>query len=594
MENSRLIDSKQNRIASIESLFSMELAKRNYSANGGCHLEKCPFDGFTKNKILIAIQNRDSVESIITLLNDSANDPNENDVYGNNVLIVSLFQNNFELLYALIKHHLNKFNDVVVYDFLVKMVGINGVNEYMSKYDEDKKKILREILPRVSDINKTNKFGNTLAIHCTGNNILLPVLLENDKIDLEITNLYGNGALISAVKNNDEFNVLSLLQYCKKYYDTDKIKRILNQKNKLLESPIMVAIKNSNVIMSNLLLSTKLINVNDMNFDKKSLLLLSIEKEFFEVTAKLISYPDIDLNSSDNFGMTPLVKAILLSNSEIVLSLLDNNVNVNCFDAIGRTPLAHLLNSKYKKFKLFDSNTRNHYDPYESSGYASCESNSFSGMLFNTTALDSYLMGNKINIGGSDDNIVNDIIISKLLQTDGTQVNTSDINGNTPFSLICDNLDTFLFDMLINYRTFDINFKNSRGVTCFDYIKKKFDTMSNILLGKSKEKCDKCSTKEFDIVDDLDSASDGMTEVMIDKFASKRHILGCNLMNSSEECIVPPINEIDFRKYSILKYFYENCVLKKDSEVNVENNTVPILPTVSEQKPFSIFGIFTG
>jgi len=203
---------------------------------------------------------------------------------------------------------------------------------------------------------------------------------------------------------------------------------------------------------------------------------------------------------------------------------------------------------------------------------------------------------NKVNLK-SNDNLIYDVLISRLLNySQDININSSDISGNTAFSIICNHRDTFLFDNIIRHPKFDINSKNSKGVTCIDYITKEYNTIYEKLFGPvPKAASDEDIFEHIEKDDDTASfCSDDTPDDLLftNKSTNVKKPLQFNRIspksgrqNLMERCDyslgalptqclpysihryddygdgpVEDINEFDLKKFSILKYFYEKCM----------------------------------
>lgn len=150
-------------------------------------------------------------------------------------------------------------------------------------------------------------------------------------------------------------------------------------------------------------------------------------------------------------------------------------------DTIGRSPLIHSLMLKYRSF------SSNMYNSHRIQSDVATYELGFSGRTYVELpkCFGSDFMGlngpescsktKKMETSLKSNANLHDVISCRLIKLLNSDVNVSDIQGNTPISLICDNNDVFLFDMLLQNPSFDPHFKNSKGISCYNYIKNKYE-----------------------------------------------------------------------------------------------------------------------
>jgi ankyrin repeat protein len=324
-------------------------------------------------------------------------------------------------------------------------------------------------------------------MHAIGNNPLLEVLLEHKNIDLELANIFGNNAMLHCVKNSDECDLNLLLTYANKNYTIEKVKNMLNKKNLFLESPLIVAVKSS-IRIVNMLLDTQLMDVNIVNSNGKTPLLLAIESENIAIVKLLLETKDVDLNTKDKFGNSAIMKLISSNDYDTIFKFLGNqNVDLSCKDSIEKTPLIQAIMLKYGKRTTY-SKSDNTWDGAFNTVKMAEFPNCFEESMTNINKVDVFNRANKVNAPinskfGNDS--IYDIIVCKLLNTEGSNVNVSDMQGNTPFCLICENSDIFLFDILLSNPTFDPHFKNKKGMSSYNWIKTKYEALVCNLFGSN-------------------------------------------------------------------------------------------------------------
>lgn len=428
----------------------------------------------------------------VDFLSTTKIDTNIKDYWGNNVLIVLCLKSEIDTLLNILTDCLENFSENTLYDFLIYLVSTT----YQSISIEQQSDILKVLLESTGEeiLNKIDEFGNTIIMHSLENYYMLELLLENKSIDLSITNLCGNNPISYCVESGLEESLNLLITYAKSNYSKEKQKEILNQKNFTMQTPLMLAVESKSVDMVKTLLKTKLIDVNCKNYEGKTPLLYSIEKELTEITEILLNVKDIDINIVDNYKNNTITKAIESGNHKLTLSLLSKMVNLDITDSVGRSPLLHLLELKYSGLKImsgvpniapfdFSFVGTSCFGEYDGSsglgGYAPYQSTSKS-------KFDIFSKQNKMFVGINDESGLYNVIASKLINSDHTDVNVSDIQGLTPMTLICNNEDIFLFDILMADKKYNIHKKNIKGVSDYQYIKTKYETMACSLFGSEK------------------------------------------------------------------------------------------------------------
>ena len=422
-----------------------------------------------------------SEENIMEMMTSQNINLNATDFWGNNLLISLSLAKKPDILQKIIGCCLQNFSEKTIYDFVIHLA-----SSVLVTYPESFRiKLIELLLAKIDGkiLNKQDNYGNSVITHCLALPSVLDVFLTNKNIDLEISNFCGNTAISYCVQNNNLQSLEKLITFMKLNYTTEKMTKILNMKNMLTESPFLIAIKTGNLSIVKTLLDTQLVDINVVSFDGKSSLLLSIEKNMTDICEVLLNSNSVDYNLSDNFGNTPIMKAIELKNYKIVFALLNKHVNLNHTNSIRQTPLLQSLLAKYKLPKPLES-TNNCPN-----SFGLCEG--FEG--FQKIAYDDYPSCFKSIVNNFSSNIelpnsssqIFDVIASKLIESHLSDINASDLQGNTPFMLICENNDTFLFNKLMANNNFDPYSKNSKGISCFEYIKEKHDSLLCKMFGNS-------------------------------------------------------------------------------------------------------------
>lgn len=513
----------------LEDILSKELERRDYVNTRDKDL---PTDENTdKQKIkepyeLIEFikQHKHNYKSLI---NNKSIDFNNIDIYGNNILNVLLIKNDKTILRELLNDCFMCFTENTIYNFFIFMMS--------SQVDVD---ILDSLIVNISKnydkkkfFNKSDKLGNTLLFQPSKNtersdisDIVFFKLLEHKCIDVEKTNIFNDNLIIQCIKQSNENNVIKLLSFVKSEFSDDKIFKIINHKNLFNESALKCATQKNMIEVIKMLLTFDSLDVNSIDSNGKTILLNAIENDYTEIVDILLESKNVNLMQKDKYGNYPITKSISKKNSNVALTLLNKNIDIDVKDSLGRTPLLCALINKYIEQSCNNTcgiksclNIENSTDMSSGGIYASypacfapITNKCFGIGKFTTNVFDD----KKTNENDENtENLLNDIILLKLLKT-SSNVNVCDVQGNVPFCLICDNNDIFMFDNLISNPSFDPNFKNKSGISCIDYIKLKFDNIHNELFSTDEtlETIYSIDDKEKETDIDTSTGSDSETD----------------------------------------------------------------------------------
>lgn len=473
----------------LQSRFAEECDKRGYHLGVGGHSGNSIGNNPDELTLFSSILGKKTDEAIKFIMSTSI-DVNSKDYWGNNVLVAMAMKNENHTLETILTECYSNFSESTVYDLLVHLVS--------KQFSQTKIDVISSLLWKMdlAVLNKQDDYGNTIIMHALSNKTALEFLLKNANVDLSIENLCGNNPVSYCVQCNNESALKTLIEFMKKNYTKEKTIEILNHKNFMSQTPLLIAIESKSHYLVKLLLNTGLIDINIQNHEGKNALLIAIEQNLQDITDLLCSNCNINYNISDNFGNTPIIRAIELNNHKLIFSLLNKASSLACKDVIGRTPLIHSLILKYKTPKVIKSSIPAPYE-YGFAGGTYVELPSCFGsrdfMAF--SGPEEFAKNNKLDVNLQSNSHLHDVIACKLIKLLGSEINVSDIQGNTPFSLICDNSDIFLFDSLLENLNFNPHFKNVKGVSCYEYIKQKYETLACSLFGSKKycplKVCDK-------------------------------------------------------------------------------------------------------
>jgi len=202
-----------------------------------------------------------------------------------------------------------------------------------------------EILIKFFDINELDSFGyNLLYYAILKEDIKMINYLINNGIDINFMKSRSKGRYHSAldisilIKNKEIFNIL---------INNEKI--LLNIPNKLGEIPLITILKynDCNIIFKKEIIEQLLLkgaNINLTFKHKNSPLIYSIQEKSLILTELLIQN-GATINFIDDYGDTPLIYAVKENSYPIVKLLIENNANVNYTDEQGYTPLFYAVRS---------------------------------------------------------------------------------------------------------------------------------------------------------------------------------------------------------------------------------------------------------
>lgn len=479
MDKINFSEDKEFNKKSTNDLYKMlvdECDKSNKNTNVDFEMKKNNF--FSKLTSL-------KLDEIDNYLEKSNIDYTYRDFWGNNLLISLSLNNKTDLLEKLIEKSFEGFSKKVIYDFMIHLTS----SDFLSYSEQKRIKFIKSIIWKtgIDIINKQDDYGNTIITHSLSSTEILNYLLTETNIDLEIVNLCGNNPVSYCIQNSNDVSLTKLIDYMKQNYTIEKSKKILNIVNELGDSPILLAVKSGNVKNVQKLLNTGLVDLNVKNPEGKTPLLISIEEKFEEIYEMLLEEKYVDINMCDNCGNTPLTKAIESNQYKLIFNLLKKNVNINNFDPIKRSSLLKSLILKYNSPKILSPIRENIVENFN--GFNLIQYSNISE-CFNKLEPD-YSLHNNLNLScpeilikkSKNDNIFKsssqlcDVILSKLIKNENTDVNSCDLEGNTPFSVICENNDIFLFDLLLSNKSFDPTQKNIKNMSPYDFIKNKYEDM---------------------------------------------------------------------------------------------------------------------
>jgi ankyrin repeat protein len=179
---------------------------------------------------------------------------------------------------------------------------------------------LKEVIPFLLnqiniDVNIRNNEGNS-ALHYavkSGNLSISQALLNHLQIDINVKNNKGKSALHIAVAQGNLAMVKILLQ--RTHID-------VNARNNQGESALEVAVQAGDLLMVNVLLQQPGIDINTRNSQDKNALAIAVERKDLSIVQALLDYPTIDIEAKNSKGITVLAYTIQQGDVPIVQSLL--------------------------------------------------------------------------------------------------------------------------------------------------------------------------------------------------------------------------------------------------------------------------------
>lgn len=381
--------------------------------------------------------------------------------------------------------NIDKYKDGKIYILDCEKYIFEYIYEYL-KYDKIRhNSITYEIIEFCKEIGINEKYINNFIESCD----IEYQIQNNIKSMKEIFNFYfDNGKKIDfdpllCDKNNVSVfifacrfsNKYKLDDYIFDIIDDEYYCYVLSMKNIRGFTPLMVSCQNSNKSSSikvvEKLLSSKYINVNDINQDGHDALYLSVEniisgKSSCDTVKLLLNHKDIDVNKRYNIlGETILMRAIYnivdentLETAISILNHKDTNINAITYDNMW-TPLRFLCyycNNEYQiEFlkKMID-----------------CDNIDMNLKDKNGINILNFLIMNIENIQYPID------IIKILLTNISIEVNDYDDDGDTPLHFLCKygffekkNVYFKILNILLDHKDIDVNKKNYEGKTPLHY-----------------------------------------------------------------------------------------------------------------------------
>lgn len=451
-------DDEKMETQQLRALYDAEIDARNGNFFC-CRNDILMADIDNKNKEIFKIitsmtdnkSNTNRNNTIIVTLDNNVDDYNIKNSCGDNILIC-LCRNYF---YVPLEHCINKyfekFSQKIIREFVFFMFS-HHVEEH----------IFELVINKCSSetINMKDSLGRSIIMTAIDNSRFIDILIKSNKVDMTSTNIYGLNPLMYALKKQNFVIMHKILTYV---LTLDTKQYILNQKNKINENILHISLleKYTYINVIKMFLETKSININAQNNDGKTPLYLAIEKNNLDIVELLLEESTIDINISDNFMKSPLMVAYENNFYDIVFMLLArDDININFQNVLGETIVLKSYAKKYADKNIYGLENLFNFPQFSDSNYAAFPSCFDECIIQKDNKNDIVDKINGFNNQkfafhkNNDDNTLNEVIIYKILDHQVTDLDKSDIYGNTPFLLIVDNLDIESFNQLCNSKNF--------------------------------------------------------------------------------------------------------------------------------------------
>lgn len=244
--------------------------------------------------------------------------------------------------------------------------------------------------------------------------------------------------------NNLENITLKLTKYLDCNIQQVNSSTLHNELNKLL----LMSVRNKELKTTKILLSRYDIDINCVDINGLTPILLTIINHDINILNLLLNHPNIDINKCDKDGWSPLMVAIathddMNDNIPIIKMLLDKNIIINNSNKNGYTPMIICaMNGEFEIMKLLVNNGSNVNEKDSENISVFVHAVMFTGKhtKFNNDMLD-YLIENNADIHFSNINNQSALFMCahngyfnmvKYCIEKNMDINQRDINGITP------------------------------------------------------------------------------------------------------------------------------------------------------------------
>ncbi|KAG4106115.1 ankyrin repeat-containing domain protein [Neocallimastix lanati (nom. inval.)] len=284
------------------------------------------YDKYGNSPLLLTAIHND-IATMKRLITDFKVNVNAKNCFGNTSLIIATDKKLVEITNLLIDNN----------DTDVNISNNNKITALMYAIFKDCYDIVYKLLkhPKL-DINAVDNKGNSVLMLASkkGNIQLVKAILDFPNVNINLLNSENKTALVYSIEKN-----------------MIKVTELLLQQNNIIvntidingDTPLTSFIKvnpEENMVHLKTLLKTKKFNVNIVDKNLRSPLILACDKNYPLAVKYLLKVKDIDFNLQDKYKNTALIFAAINGNAEIIKMLISrNNTNVNTCNNIGKTAL---------------------------------------------------------------------------------------------------------------------------------------------------------------------------------------------------------------------------------------------------------------
>ena len=243
------------------------------------------------------------------------------------------------LLQAIHDHQINKFKELLEHKSLdinaTNKFGTTALNLTIKENREDMFKLLLKHEALNVNVNAGIATEGDIALHLAvflEKTDMVTILLNHESLNINAANIHGTTALHLAAKENKK-EMLKLL-LAKESLD---VNAATNQGVTALHS----AVYEDKIEAVELLLEHKLLDINSSCKQGGTAVFQAAALNRVKILEKLLAKKP-DLAIPDQFGVTPLIIAVIKNHQDIVHMLL-NHANINCSDKRGHSPLFHAM-----------------------------------------------------------------------------------------------------------------------------------------------------------------------------------------------------------------------------------------------------------
>ena len=321
-----------------------------------------------------------------------------------------------------------------------------------------------------------------------GNEVVVKLLLDTGKVDVEAKDNYGLTPLLLAAKNGH----------------AAVMKLLLDSGNANIESksnaqiPLSWAARDGHEAVVKLLLETGKVDVNSKSGTGQTPLSQATENGHEAIVKLLLNNSKVDVDSKDNGGRTPLLWAAILGHKAIVKLLLKTGkVDVNLEDTTnyGKSPLSWaaehghvavvklLLGADKVKVELKDSKGQTPLSRAAMNGHEAIVK-----LLLKTGKVNP---NSKNEIGRTPLSLAatngHENMVKLLLNTGKVDVESMDNSRQTPLFLAAIFGHDVIVKLLLNTGKVDVNRKNFQGWTALSWAAMRgYEAVVKLLLGSGK------------------------------------------------------------------------------------------------------------